>query len=148
MKAAYFETMATIEQLHKLYLEVMKMELDRLDKKDINNVQASVLYNIGQSQITVGELTEKGYYLGTNVSYNLRKMVQNDYVIQEMSPYDKRAFHVKLSPKGLNLFKNLNKAIENQEKIFHKEVMDQYGTEDFSRTLRKIEIFLSRLLSS
>ena len=104
MKDSYFEAVVMIERLHRLFLEVVKMELDKLHTRDINNVQALVLYNIGKSQLTVGELTNRGYYLGSNVSYNLRKMVQNDYVLQVPSPHDRRSSHVKLSAKGLELF--------------------------------------------
>ena len=104
MKGAYFESVIMIERLHRLFLEVIKIELDRMGVRDINNVQCLVLYNIGTEEVTVGELTNRGYYLGSNVSYNLRKMVQNQYLIQEPSPHDRRSSHVKLSKKGLELF--------------------------------------------
>jgi DNA-binding MarR family transcriptional regulator len=148
MKAAYFESIAMIEQLHRLYLEIIKNELNRLNNKDINNVQAWLLYNIGDNEPTIGDLINKGYYLGTNVSYNLKKIVENDYAIQEPSPHDARSSYVRLSPKGKELFKNLDQIIENQANLFHKEVGSKKDIEDFSRGLHRMEIFLSRLLSS
>lgn len=147
MKDAYFEAVVMIERLHRLFLEVVKMELDRLHTRDINNVQALVLYNIGQSQLTVGELTNRGYYLGSNVSYNLRKMVQNDYVTQVPSPHDKRSSHVKLSPKGLELFAKLDLILGSQANILHKEVAGPEDMDSFCQTLRKLETFWSGLLT-
>lgn len=73
MKALYFESITLIERLHFLFLDVMKTELDRLRIFDINNVQCFILYNVGKNEMTVGELSNRGYYLGSNVSYNLKK---------------------------------------------------------------------------
>ena len=73
---AYYETIHIIERLHRQSLDVLKLELDRLGIQDINNVQSLILYSIGSDQLTVGELTLRGYYLGSNVSYNLKKMVE------------------------------------------------------------------------
>ena len=64
MKESYFDVVVMIERLHRLFLEVVREELDRLSKQDITNVQALILYNIGRNnQLTVGELTNRGYYL-------------------------------------------------------------------------------------
>ena len=82
------ETM--IERLHRQFLEVVKAELDRLGVEDINNVQALILSHVGGEELTVGELTYRGYYLGSNVSYNVKKMMENDYLIQERSAHDRR----------------------------------------------------------
>ena len=108
MKEEYFESVQALERLHRSFLDVLKSELDAMNIFDINNVQSVVLYNIGTNQVTVGELTNRGYYLGSNVSYNLRKMVQNGYVTQVPSPHDRRSSHVKLSPKGLELYHKLD----------------------------------------
>ena len=78
MKEEYFDSVQALERLHRLFLDVVKAELDHLAIFDINNVQTIVLCNIGTNQLTIGELTNRGYYLGSNVSYNLRKMVQKN----------------------------------------------------------------------
>lgn len=103
MKKEYLSLVLTIERLHRQFLDVIKAELDRLGVEDVNNVQTLILYNIGSETITVGELTYKGYYLGSNVSYNVKKLVENDFLVQERSEHDKRSVKVKLSQKGLNL---------------------------------------------
>lgn len=146
MKEAYFDAVVMIERLHRLFLEVVKVELDRLNIRDINNVQALVLYNIGQDQVTVGELTNRGYYLGSNVSYNLRKMVQNNYIAQEPSPHDRRSSHVKLSPKGVDLFQKLDKVMGVQAGQLEKETNDKNIIPSLGGTLKKLEIFWSNLL--
>ena len=146
MKEAYFDSVVMIERLHRLFLEVIKVELDRLDVRDINNVQALVLYNIGEDQVTVGELTNRGYYLGSNVSYNLRKMVQNNYIIQEPSPHDRRSSHVKLSPKGRELFAKVDNIIQTHSAHLSTQGEDATLMADIDKLLKKLEGFWSRLL--
>lgn len=100
MEKGYLEVIGLIERLHRQFLEVVKAELDHLGIQDINNVQALILYNIAAEEVTVGELTYRGYYLGSNVSYNLKKMVETGYLEQERSTHDRRTVRVKLSEKG------------------------------------------------
>ena len=76
MRHPYYETVLLIERAHRHFLEVVKADLDQLGIQDINNIQALILYNVGQDEMTVGELTVRGYYLGSNVSYNVKKMVE------------------------------------------------------------------------
>ena len=103
MQTAYLDLIAIVERLHRQFLEVVKLELDKEGVHDINNVQAMILYNIGESEMTVGELTLRGCYLGSNVSYNVKKMVENDYLVQERSVHDRRSIHVRLTDKGRTL---------------------------------------------
>ncbi len=118
MKQVYLDTILLIERLHRRFLDVVKTELDKLKFEDINNVQTLILYNIGRDQLTVGELTNRGYYLGTNVSYNVKNLVENGYLVQEKSPHDKRSTRVKLSEKGLKLVDQMDVLFErNVEEI-------------------------------
>src|SRR5271157_3727351 len=100
---AYFKVISLVERLHRQFLELVKLELDGLGIHDINNIQGLILYNIGDAEMTVGELTLRGCYLGSNVSYNVKKMVENDYLVQERSEHDRRSIHVRLSEKGRKL---------------------------------------------
>ena len=100
MKEQYLISTRLIERLHRRFLDVIKAELDRLGIEDINNVQTLILFNINEEQLTVGELTVRGYYLGSNVSYNVKKLVENDYLIQERSAHDRRMTRVRLSAEG------------------------------------------------
>lgn len=112
MKKIYLESILLIERLHRRFLDVVKSELDRLKVEDINNVQTLILYNIGSDQLTVGELINRGYYLGTNVSYNVKHLVGTGYLVQEKAPHDKRSTRVKLSEKGLELVQKMDALIE------------------------------------
>jgi DNA-binding MarR family transcriptional regulator len=112
VKKTYLETILLIERLHRRFLDVVKSELDRLKVEDINNVQTLILYNIGVDQLTVGELINRGYYLGTNVSYNVKHLVGTGYLVQEKAPHDKRSTRVKLSEKGLSLVEKMDALIE------------------------------------
>lgn len=113
----YFEAIQLIERLHRHFLDVLKLELDRKNIQDINNVQCMILYNIGVDELTVGELTIRGYYLGSNVSYNVKKMVENGYLIQERSVHDKRSTRVRLSDKGKQLRDMITDMFNRHEKL-------------------------------
>src|SRR5690606_15875407 len=101
VKAAFIETVRMVERLHRQCLEVIKAEIDQKGIRDLNNVQALILFNIGDGEVSIGELTQRGYYLGSNVSYNVKKLVKNGYLVQERSPHDRRSTHVRASEKGL-----------------------------------------------
>src|SRR6478672_3035239 len=103
MTNGYLEVISLVERLHRHFLEVVKLELDGLRIHDINSVQGMMLYNIGDAEMTVGELTLRGCYLGANVSYNVKKMVENGYLAQQRSRHDRRSIRVRLTEKGTKL---------------------------------------------
>ena len=96
----YLELISRIELLHRQLLELVKIELENLRAHDINNVQVLMLFNINDAEMTIGELTLRGCYLGSNVSYNVKKMVDNGYLDAERSAHDLRSIRVKLTNKG------------------------------------------------
>lgn len=145
MKETYLDAIRLTERLHRQFLELVKAELDRLGMEDINNVQAFILYNIGREELTVGELTNRGYYLGSNVSYNVRKMVENGFIVQERSTHDRRSIRVKLTAKGLDLCNRM-------EAMFDKQLtalaggMSQEEMANASNVYRRLERFLISML--
>ena len=96
----YLETLTLVERLHRRLLDVIKDEFDRKSRADINSVQALLLYNIGEKDLTAGELRTRGYYLGSNVSYNLKKLVEMGYLDHQRSRIDRRSVRIKLTDKG------------------------------------------------
>ena len=96
----YFEMLNLVERLHRQLLDVIKDELDRRDEREINSVQALLLFNLGDQELTAGELKTRGHYLGSNVSYNLKKLVESDYIHHERSEIDRRSVLVRLTRKG------------------------------------------------
>ena len=89
-----------VERLHRQLLDVIKDELDRRGERVVNSVQALLLFNIGDQELTAGELRTRGHYLGSNVSYNLKKLVESGYINHERSDVDRRSVHVSLTEKG------------------------------------------------
>jgi hypothetical protein len=81
----YLEALTLVERLHRRLLDVIKDEFDRRGRADINSVQALLLYNIGDKELTAGELRTRGYYLGSNVSYNLKKLVETGFLDHQRS---------------------------------------------------------------
>lgn len=129
MKDQYLIAIRLIERLHRRFLDVIKTELDRLGVQDINNVQTLILTNIAEEQLTVGELTVRGYYLGSNVSYNVKKLVENGYLIQERSAHDRRQTRVRLAAKGLELTARIDQLFErNTEELSGSVTADQLKT--------------------
>ena len=147
MKQTYLETILLIERLHRRFLDVVKSELDRLKIEDINNVQTLILYNIGQDQLTVGELTNRGYYLGTNVSYNVKHLVANGYLMQEKAPHDKRSTRVRLSEKGSELVGQMEKLIERNVADLDKRSPGLAFLTETNKAMHKLERFWTDYMS-
>ncbi len=147
MKEVYIETILLVERLHRRFLDVVKTELDRLRIEDINNVQTLILYNISGEELTVGELTNRGYYLGSNVSYNVKKLVENDYLIQEKSPHDKRSTRVRLSEKGLKLCSVIDELYKRHIDTLKESEPKLEELSKMNEALHKLERFWSDYIS-
>jgi DNA-binding MarR family transcriptional regulator len=141
MTTPYYDSIQLIERLHRHFLDVLKVELDRKGIQDINNVQSMILFNIGDDELTVGELTIRGYYLGSNVSYNVKKMVENEYLIQERSVHDKRSIRVKLSEKGANLKNMLTDMFARHEERLQGSELTAERLNELNATMRMLERF-------
>jgi DNA-binding MarR family transcriptional regulator len=147
VKHSYLETIRLIERLHRRFLDVIKTELDRLGVEDINNVQTLILFNINEEQLTVGELTARGYYLGSNVSYNVKKLVENGYLQQERSPHDRRMTRVRLSEKGLDLTQKIDQLYQKNADDLANGVASEAQLGEINRVLVAIERYWSSYIS-
>ncbi len=114
LKGEYLRALRLVERLHRLLLDVIKDEFDRLGGAELNSVQALLLYNIGESELTAGELKTRGYYLGSNVSYNLKKLVDMGYIYYKRSDKDRRSVRVSLTDKGLDARNVIQKLYQRQ----------------------------------
>src|SRR3954447_24132641 len=141
MNNFYLEVISLVERLHRQFLEVVKLELEGLRVHDINNVQAMMLFNIGDAEMTVGELTLRGCYLGSNVSYNVKKMVENGYLIQERSAHDRRSIHVRLSDKGRKLRDKLSAMHDRHVVMLGQTNITAEDLEGIGLTLKRLERF-------
>ncbi len=142
LKPLYMETLTLVERLHRRLLDVIKDEFDRSGRSDVNSVQALLLFNIGDSELTAGELRTRGYYLGSNVSYNLKKLVEMGYIHHQRSRMDRRSVRVSLTEKGQEIADIVNRLYER-----HIKSIDQVGGiaatdfQDLNRSLQRLERF-------
>jgi DNA-binding MarR family transcriptional regulator len=114
LKGHYLKSLRMIERLHRLLLDVIKDEFERIGRSEVNSVQALLLFNIGDAELTAGELRSRGYYLGSNVSYNLKKLVEAGYIHHERSTSDRRSVRVRLTDKGKEVCDVINELYNRQ----------------------------------
>ena len=142
LKPLYMEALTLVERLHRRLLDVIKDEFDRSGRSDVNSVQALLLFNIGDSELTAGELRTRGYYLGSNVSYNLKKLVEMGFLDHQRSRIDRRSVRIKLTEKGHEV-RNIVDALYQK----HVRTVEQVGginTDEFStlnKSLHRLERF-------
>ena len=144
MNTAYLEVIALVERLHRHFLEVVKLELEGLGIHDINNIQGMMLFNIGDAEMTVGELTLRGCYLGSNVSYNVKKMVETGYLAQQRSLHDRRSIHVRLTEKGRRLRDRLTAMHQRHAEMLPQAAVSAEDLEAANTALRRLERFWIR----
>jgi DNA-binding MarR family transcriptional regulator len=142
LKGRYLVSLKLIERLHRLLLDVIKDEFERLGRSDVNSVQALLLYNIGDAELTAGELTSRGYYLGSNVSYNLKKLVDSGYIHHQRSTTDRRSVRVRLTEKGQEVCKVVNGLYHRQLKSLQQVGgVDPDDLEILNKSLIRLERF-------
>lgn len=116
----YLEALTLVERLHRRLLDVIKDEFDRRGRADINSVQALLLYNIGDKELTAGELRTRGYYLGSNVSYNLKKLVELGFLDHQRSRIDRRSVRIRLTAQGQEIRRIVDSLYQKHVKTVEK----------------------------
>ena len=140
----YLEAISLVERLHRQFLDVVKLELDGFGTHDINSGQAMMLFNIGDAEMTVGELTLRGCYLGSNVSYNVKKMVEAGYLGQKRSVHDRRSIHVRLTEKGRALRDRLIDMHRRHIEMLGQTTITDSDLQGVVTTLHRLERFWMR----
>lgn len=136
----YLENLALVERLHRLLLDVIKDEFERVALLEINPVQALLLFNIGDNEVTAGELKSRGYYQGSNVSYNLKKLVELGYMHHQRSDIDRRSVRVRLTDKGRKVRGLLAELFtRHAEGLAARGLIDAEGMEEMNAALRRME---------
>lgn len=139
VKKEYLELTRLIERLHRRFLDLIRAELNRLGIRDINSVQALLLANIGDEQIAIRDLVERGYYQGSNVSYNIKKLAEMGYLDQERSTHDRRSVSIRLTEKALNVVGDIR---DLEKKIAGQLDDENFGTAEIDsvcQALRRVE---------
>jgi len=140
----YFEVISLIERLHRQFLGVVKLELDKLGVHDLNNAQAMLLFNMEDADVSIGELISRGYYLGSNVSYNVKKLADDRYLTYERSEHDRRSIRVRLTPKGRTLRDQLARMLNRHIEMLSQTQITETDLESLVATLRRLERFWMR----
>jgi len=142
LKAQFIDCLRLVERMHRRMLDVIKVELDQNGVVDINSVQALLLYNVGEQEVTAGELRSRGYYMGSNVSYNLKKLVETGYIEHERAKHDRRAVRVRLSAKGQAISQLLDQMFEDQTiEATDRQAISMQSLSDAIKALKSIERF-------
>jgi DNA-binding MarR family transcriptional regulator len=138
--AGYLDALALVERLHRLLLDVVKDEFERVGVLEINAVQALLLFNIGENEVTAGELKSRGYYQGSNVSYNLKKLVEMDYMHHQRCEIDRRSVRVRLTRKGRDI-RDIVGALfaRHADGLETKGVLGVDGIEEITMSLKRME---------
>ena len=136
----YLDSLALVERLHRLLLDVIKDEFERVGVLEINAVQALLLFNIGDNEVTAGELKSRGYYQGSNVSYNLKKLVEMGYMHHQRCEIDRRSVRVRLTEKGRNIRDVVAGLFERHaEGLQSRAVLSASGIEEINAALKRVE---------
>ncbi|SEQ25897.1 MarR family winged helix-turn-helix transcriptional regulator [Thalassovita taeanensis] len=137
---SYLDALALVERLHRLLLDVIKDEFERVGVLEINAVQALLLFNIGDNEVTAGELKTRGYYQGSNVSYNLKKLVEMGYMHHQRCEIDRRSVRVKLTLKGREIRDVIQELFaRHADGLEAKGVLGPDGIDEITVSLRRVE---------
>ena len=136
----YLDGLSLVERLHRLLLDVLKDEFERLGILEVNPVQALLLFNIGDHEVTAGELKSRGYYQGSNVSYNLKKLVEMGYMHHQRCAVDRRAVRVRLTEKGREVAQTVGELFERHaEGLLTRGVLTVDRMEQINASLKRVE---------
>ncbi|MDP0930292.1 winged helix DNA-binding protein [Paracoccus onubensis] len=123
-------------------MDVIKDEFERLGRQDLTPVQAMILYNLGSDEVSAGELRSRGMYQGSNVSYNLKKLVGMGYVHHERCELDRRSVRIRLTDEGLEIRNLLRELfVRHAEDLSRQGILDEFPLPVINRQFRRIESF-------
>ena len=140
VKPKYLDAVNLIERLHRRLREVIKDDFERHGEPEVNPVQALLLYNIADEELTAGELKTRGHYQGSNVSYNLKKLVEAGYVHHARSATDRRSVRVRLTPKGQSIRNRVDALYNRQMQAVEQLVgLDADELDRINKALTRLE---------
>ncbi len=140
MPAAYRDMTHLVERLHRRLLDVVRAELTRANIHDLNGVQALILVNVGEGEIAVRDLVERGYYLGSNVSYNIRKLTELGYLKQKPTKHDRRSLTVIPTDKAKKAIAAVRNGEENHAKSFEEALSGLSDIPTVREALKRLEL--------
>ncbi len=139
---AYFESLQLLERMHRLMLDLVKDEFERLGRHDLTPVQALIIYNLGEAEVTAGELRSRGMYQGSNVSYNLKKLVSMGYIHHERCDLDRRSVRVRLTESGQDVRRTVHDLFQRHaEGLAVSGILDDPPLDQVNMQSKRIERF-------
>lgn len=139
LRREYLDLTRSIERLHRRFLDVLRAELNRLGIREINGVQALLLANIGDEEIAVRDLMERGYYHGSNVSYNIKKLTEMGFLAQRRSPHDRRSISLSLTDKARTIVTHVKALEERMASQLSENNIDGEALAAVGQALRGVE---------
>jgi DNA-binding MarR family transcriptional regulator len=137
---SYLDTLNLVERLHRLLLDVIKDEFEHLGIHDVTPVQALLLFNVGDHEVTAGELKSRGYYQGSNTSSNLKKLVEMGYMHEQRSEVDRRSVRVRLTDEGRRLHEVVARLFAaHAAGLTAWSVIDLDAMDNMTRSLKRME---------
>ena len=92
--------------------------------------------------MTAGELKSRGYYQGSNVSYNLKKLVELGYMHHQRCDADRKSVRVKLTFKGRDVRQTLEHLFNaHSEKMQKVDGLSESTITTLTQTLKELERF-------
>lgn len=135
----HLDLVRLVERVHRRFLDLFRIDLTRLGTEDLSPSQVMMLFTIGDDELTVRDLVERGYYQGSNASYNLKRLVNAGYVERNASLRDRRSARIKLSEKGRSLCELVRKIDKAYQDLVASNEQDMRDLETTFRTLRRLE---------
>lgn len=136
---SHLDLVRVVERVHRRYLDLFRLDLGRLGVDDLSPSQVMMLFTIGSDELTVRDLIDRGYYLGSNASYNLKRLVEGGYVDRSASERDRRSARIRLSEKGRKLCEDVRRMDESYHRLVTRNAEEKRDLETAFRTLQRLE---------
>jgi DNA-binding MarR family transcriptional regulator len=129
-----------VERAHRRYLDLLRAEMTRLGIDDVSPAQVLMMFTIGEGELSVRDLLERGNYLGSNASYNLKRLWEAGYIVRESSSRDRRSAYISLTAKGHSLCETIRAVDRSYQDLLVRNADEQRDLETTISTLRRVEI--------
>ncbi|MBF9233882.1 winged helix DNA-binding protein [Microvirga sp. BT350] len=136
---SHLDLLRVVERVHRRYLDIFRLDLGRLGVDDLSPSQVMMLFTIGADELTVRDLIDRGYYLGSNASYNLKRLAETGYIDRNASERDRRSARIRLSEKGRKLCEAVRKMDVSYHRLVARNAEERHELEIAFKTLQRLE---------
>jgi DNA-binding MarR family transcriptional regulator len=135
----YCELTSILDRLHRRYLDVVRLELEGIGVRDVNPAQALLLTMVGEGDVPLRDIMQRGGYTASTATYMIKKLVEYGYLEQARAAHDRRTMRLRLTRTG--------KRIADHLMLLNSRHADYVGAEDgleaeiadTTRTLRRLD---------